>query len=518
MKGYSLVSEDKNSYQLKHPDGTSFKVAKSGIQDALHAKIKALNPVKMADGGEVADEGGESEDNTNYAPSDLTDAEQNVPESPSAPVQGGEEEAESEPAKAEVFGPPSPDQPQAGVSAADESVKSSPSQQSSLQDILKQNKQAYTDIGQAQQKYAKESADVYRNLVNKNATDQIAEQEEDATIKQGLDQLGEDVRKGKIDPNRLWSKMSTGSKISAGLGMILSGLGSGLTGQQNMAMAVINKAIDHDIDAQEKDLSNKKSLYAMNMQRYHDTRAARAATKLQYAEAAKNQILMEAAKMNSATAMPQAKLLAGQVDMQTAQLRMDLARQQNDLKSKGYGQGQGEGAEDGGFELGKEPASLLSDPKYMETRVQVPSKGRAYRTATKEGAVKMNEFEPIAGGAADLVNQLDALQKQNPRAILIPGTDANLKAIAIRGMLHTKIPQLRSVEINGKRVNETEAVAADKTITDPTKFMEMLSHGVKNNVFLKNLTDDVEGQRSQYYIGYKKPFEVQEHAAKGKAK
>jgi hypothetical protein len=56
----------------------------------------------------------------------------------------------------------------------------------------------------------------------------------------------------KIDPQRMLHNMNTGGKILTGIGMILSGMGSGTTGQPNLAMGVLNKAIDADIDAQKR--------------------------------------------------------------------------------------------------------------------------------------------------------------------------------------------------------------------------------------------------------------------------
>jgi len=60
----------------------------------------------------------------------------------------------------------------------------------------------------------------------------------------------------KIDPNRAWSNLSTGSKILAGIGMFI-GAGGTRKGGANPAVEQINKAIDRDIAAQEFDIKNK---------------------------------------------------------------------------------------------------------------------------------------------------------------------------------------------------------------------------------------------------------------------
>lgn len=65
----------------------------------------------------------------------------------------------------------------------------------------------------------------------------------------------------QIDPRRLWASKSTGEKISASIGLILGGMGAGLTRGPNQVLELLNKQIDRDIDAQRSDLENKRGLY-----------------------------------------------------------------------------------------------------------------------------------------------------------------------------------------------------------------------------------------------------------------
>ena len=55
MKKYRFISEDDNLFHVEHPDGSRFAIAKNAIGPGVHKAIKALDPVKMADGGEVED-------------------------------------------------------------------------------------------------------------------------------------------------------------------------------------------------------------------------------------------------------------------------------------------------------------------------------------------------------------------------------------------------------------------------------------------------------------------------------
>lgn len=55
---------------------------------------------------------------------------------------------------------------------------------------------------------------------------------------------------GKLDPERYTKNLGVGQKTIAAIGMVLSGIGSGLTGQKNMALEVFQRNVDRDIEAQ----------------------------------------------------------------------------------------------------------------------------------------------------------------------------------------------------------------------------------------------------------------------------
>ncbi len=59
----------------------------------------------------------------------------------------------------------------------------------------------------------------------------------------------------EVDPERYWNSKSTEGKILAGIGMVLSGMGGGMTGSnRNLALEQLNKAIDNDIAAQQANI------------------------------------------------------------------------------------------------------------------------------------------------------------------------------------------------------------------------------------------------------------------------
>jgi hypothetical protein len=138
----------------------------------------------------------------------------------------------------------------------------------------------------------------------------------------------EDVKAGNIDPNRLWNSRSGAQKVATAIGILASGLGAGLSGQENMALKVVQAEIDRDIDAQKANLHNKNNLLSAISSQMGDLR--------QSTEMLRSiKLGMAADEMKKAAAMakdPMAKanLLksAGELDMKAAPILAKTAAQQ----------------------------------------------------------------------------------------------------------------------------------------------------------------------------------------------
>jgi hypothetical protein len=82
--------------------------------------------------------------------------------------------------------------------------------------------------------------------------------------------LAEDFANKAIDPKRYWNDKSALGKIGTIFGLLIGGIGSGLTKQPNAALEMMNKEIDRDIEAQKQSkegaLNFLKAQYAHNMQ------------------------------------------------------------------------------------------------------------------------------------------------------------------------------------------------------------------------------------------------------------
>ena len=138
-------------------------------------------------------------------------------------------------------------------------------------------------------------------------------------------QLRQDIENGKIDPSHYWADRGTGGRITASIGLLLSGLGSGLGGGPNMAMQVIQKNIDRDIDAQKANLETKKSLLADTYRETGDLRLATQMAQHTLMNVALAKLNTIAAKSSSAAVKANAAVANAAGDMALAQSARGIA-------------------------------------------------------------------------------------------------------------------------------------------------------------------------------------------------
>lgn len=94
--------------------------------------------------------------------------------------------------------------------------------------------------------------------VHKNAMDEMQTRITESNAK--YQKMQDDYMKtSAIDPNRYFHNQTTGQKIMSGIGIFLAGLGSGLTGTPNLALKIMDDAINRDIESQKMSLDKKKT-------------------------------------------------------------------------------------------------------------------------------------------------------------------------------------------------------------------------------------------------------------------
>lgn len=144
----------------------------------------------------------------------------------------------------------------------------------------------------------------------------------------------DDVRTKKIDPNRLM-KESPGMGLLAVVGGVIGGIYQGLTnGQENGFLRDLNRMIDRDIAAQERDMDNDtkhfgEKLNLLSQQRavWKDTQTAKLQTQNLYYEAAKENIAAEAARFDTPIYQARADEAIANIQRQQDEIRLKLASQ-----------------------------------------------------------------------------------------------------------------------------------------------------------------------------------------------
>lgn len=501
-KGFSFVGETDSHFEIDHPKDGRIKIAKRALGEEMEDRIRAMPKVKgYAEGGTV--EGAAAEEPGFF--SGLADWFQGDDQSQAAaaarfglpapgalppPQQFGY--ADMSPVQvdragmagvaipaAARMGPPksfamdAPGfEPQPGAQTAAELVPESASSQTSpiptglapegttgtapppgaavLQQVTALGEQRDQAIraaagaeSQAQEAIAKVQADQQAKLKQQ----QDYEQHVLAGIDGESDRLAKDYGDGKIDPRRVWNQASTGNKILAGIGVLLSGIGSGLTGQPNMAMKIINDSIDRDIDAQKSEQAKKYNLYQFNLRKYGTAQAAFAATKVQMTAMVNAQIAETAAKMGSQAAIARAEGQIAENNMKLLPFKMQLAQS---VMQQQMTQGINSGA--GGYSAEQLQANPYTKDKWVRTIGAGGAKeGGILITMTPEDRKKVIEVQTGAYKARELMAKMRAFQDHVGRTGW--GTENAAYAESLRLQM---IPQLNEMAGLSKNMSDSE--------------------------------------------------------------
>jgi hypothetical protein len=388
---YELLQEDEQSYKLKHPEGHEVTIAKQHLSDVLHQKIRgyakggfvdeALDNINAEPGtfGEP-----EKKESSSGFFSDvgrgLKQARDQIvtslPESPNlyddkfdvsrslmggmgaSPMQSPAAEApqtgliaSNGPLPASAFQNVQPSVPvggeavpqaQPGAPAGAGAIAPGMEQFPATSGVMKEMG-AINAMGERAIRGSEQATKSYTNQLQSIEQQRQLEAEQDYSRfaasmgrkERELDQLGNAYANHKIDPNRVWNNASTPQKVSASIAMILGGMGAGLTGGPNQAVAMINRIIDQDIDAQKSDRDKLGSLYNMNLKRMGDEKSAYSATKLQQMAVYESQLKQAAAKYQGTQAGNSAMMSLAALKQQQLPLMTQLAqKEQGDYNLK----------------------------------------------------------------------------------------------------------------------------------------------------------------------------------------
>jgi hypothetical protein len=248
---------------------------------------------------------------------------------------------------------------------------------------------------------AKAESAIHQQQVDNTALQLAKEQEAQVKAVEANQAFVNDVKAGYIQPNHYMEGRSTPQRVQTAIGILLSGVGSGLSGQENMAMKFLNDQINRDVAAQEKNLNAKNSLLAHNLQFTKNQQDARALTRSMINEGYIHQIEQAASTAK------------GQSAQAAAQQAIGALKQQNAFILSGVGKtGQGGASNDPDSQIRGQLDTLRivapEKAKALEERY-VPGVGVAsipVPAAVREQMVGQQNF-------MNLINKMEAFAKKN---------------------------------------------------------------------------------------------------------
>lgn len=175
--------------------------------------------------------------------------------------------------------------------------------------------------GQAEAKALQASQDMLQHV--QNTGQQKMEQ-----VRGEMNAVVEDIKNSHIDPNHYLGSQDTIPRIATGIGLLLSGLGSGLTGKPNMAMEFLDKSIQRDIDAQRANLGKKENLVSAYQRQYGDIKDATQMAMATQGKLLEDQLLQAASTAKDPIAKARALQAAGEVHQKYANIPMQVAKNQ----------------------------------------------------------------------------------------------------------------------------------------------------------------------------------------------
>lgn len=500
LSKFKKVHQDESVSTLQHKDGHQLKIAHKNLSPELKGRLDKLPLVQMkakkfADGGEAGANSESAEDSPDQIVSDAAQPQSLPSEEPSLPeragkmvrnsvgdVEGGIGKAYTDiaaPVGSVIGGfgrgllgvPPASANPVPGDGMPSESMPDQTPQAQApaenpdpygLQGSFGQQMRGIQEVGAGQQAEAQAignqgAANIQQEQNYQQAQQQAIQryQEAVAPVMEERKALMADIASGHIDPQRYVNNMSTGDKIATGIGLVLGGIGSGLTHGPNLAYNYLDNQINRDIDSQKMDLGKKENLLSNNFRQSGDLQSALTMTKIQNNDLLSSHLRMTADQTADPMAKARIQQIQGIVDGQTAQLTQQYGMRRMQMGMFNGQPGSGNGA-----------ALELAPADTRERAVQLPNGG--FRLAyTKDGAKEVRDQLQSIQPIFDSMDQLKAL---GPSA-LIPGTPANQKAQAIQAQL---IP-LVNENAGLKRLSAEDIGNIRKMISDPTTLSGFVS-------------------------------------------
>lgn len=312
------------------------------------------------------------------------------------------------PASPSAGQPPSPDTPDFGQPPPPRSGYTDPYQH--ILGMMQPPAGAVNEIARTQQQQFGQEADVQGAKAAWSQEQMKWYSDARSKIDTDYKATVDDYRNAHIEPGKIFHDKSTPQKAMAMIGLVLGGLGSGLSGQPNMAAAMIQKRIEMDLESQVHEMDKKKNLVSMNYEKYGNLDQAVRMSYMQQAAFYESKIHQIAATSNAAQAAPQAQMALWKLREPLIPVMVQIAQYQglqNMIRS-------------GGHVVGDMPAPWDWN-QYMATAMPGPNGRTTFarspedRGKAVEGLQKWGAFDSAVKNLSDARSTVAA----------VPGTDAS---------------------------------------------------------------------------------------------
>lgn len=471
MKPYRIKHEDERSFTIH--DGTSeFRVAKKGLSDSIHKKIRGF-----AEGGPVSneaspanrgvrlksllesDEGGDMPNqNKQQVPTkqdkkpvkmaeggDPKEVSYNVPQVPPLREPLSKEDLpETIPADATISFPqpaPVPQRAEQGVppmlapNAPQQPAAPPNSAYSPLFQPAGGGNDRYEREYSQGEKEAIAATQAQADVAKKMAKEQLGlqqarmvatQQAHQEALKHISDINNETqatdkwLKENPLNSQRWWQNKSTAGKVSSAIGLILGGIGSGLTRGPNAALDLLNREIDRDIEAQKANINEKNNHLAQLARRLGDVRMAESAERAYQTDLLASQIEQTGLKYADPKIQAETQAHVAALRQQSAQQKSAIATQYVDRALKGYDMQQKQMAlEQQKYVLGAMQSGDYSNPLHPLHGYYVPGEGLA---GSPQEAEKRKEQKEGEEAQKMLVGEAPKLSTPEAAWSKLPGT------------------------------------------------------------------------------------------------
>lgn len=434
LKHFKKVNEDEHSATLTHKDGHSIKIAKKNLKGPLR---KQLDELPLAKGGEVTiDQGATASSpasrlDKGYGKVIVKEAEEE------AYADGGEVDpvAQAEAAYVQKAGggfyqdpnmgqqsmpqqqmepggmsqpPPAPVNVQPPVQAPVQPVPAFPDPGKKMEAGIAELEGAKFGeakaMGQQGADEAKQLEEHQKSLqsIDNNFQAEMANlnAEREATVK--------DYNEGHIDPNHFMNSKSVPGKISTAIGLLLGGLGAGLTGGENVVAKFLEKQIDRDVDAQKAEMGKKWNAISALQQKYGNLKDATSAYRIIANDLNVNKMAQIAAKSQNPILMQRAQAYKAETDLKYAPEMAQLSYRRALLSS----------VESGHVNPAQVAQNFIQDPhargetiKELET-IQKAKQGLQSIDSVMGQIAKLQTVESRVGSPLQSPSQIKSLNSQ----------------------------------------------------------------------------------------------------------